>query len=341
MLVVVIAAVATACQAGMLTASIGTGTAGNTGDGKLGTVAQMVTPESIAPIPGGGYYVLDIGVCVIRKLAPNAVMSTVAGTGTCGFSGDGGPAHQAQFGAPGGGASMAGNGLLALDGSGNLYLADTANNRIRRISTDGTITTVSVSGAGACGQVGGVAIGATGSVLVNCGTAVDELQADQSFRPVITYPAGTIVLSLKTGADGNLYDSIYNSSTYSSTVQRLNVATGTTTTVVPAISSKIIVDVAVASDGTIYGTDLTNLLGGYTDRVYRLSEDGGVTIAGNQHPDPGTGVLSGLGTAAPISPAGIAIAPNGSLLISSGHVVYSLNAPASAGSGAPSTSIIN
>ena len=54
-LVVLVAAVATACQAGILTASIGTGSAGNTGDGQLGTVAQMVTPESIAPIPGGGY----------------------------------------------------------------------------------------------------------------------------------------------------------------------------------------------------------------------------------------------------------------------------------------------
>ena len=281
-------------------------------------------------------------MCVIRKLAPNAVISTVAGTGTCGFSGDGGPALQAQFGAPGGGASMAGYGLLALDGSGNLYLADTANNRIRRISTDGTITTVSVSGAGACGQVGGVAVSATGSVLVNCGTAVDALLADQTLQPVLTYPAGTIVVSLKAGADGNMYDSIYNTVTSRWTVERLDLATGATTPVAPPFKSADFGDVAVASDGTVFVTGyLTGAFGFAPRGIYRLSGDGVVLVAGNGMPDPSTGVLSGLGTAKPISPAGIAIAPNGSLLISSGHVVYGLNAPASAGSGAPSTSIVN
>src|SRR2546430_634491 len=75
----------------------GTGVAGYSGDGGQATQAQLNFVHSAAPTPDGGYLLADTMNCVIRKISPSGIITTVAGTGSCGYSGDGGPASQAQI----------------------------------------------------------------------------------------------------------------------------------------------------------------------------------------------------------------------------------------------------
>jgi DNA-binding beta-propeller fold protein YncE len=93
--------------------------------------------------PDAGLYIADTGNQVVRRLDSGGNLSIVAGTGARGFSGDGGPAAKAELNAPMG---------LAVDGAGNLYIADQQNHRIRRVSPGGSITTV--AGRGAAGFSG-------------------------------------------------------------------------------------------------------------------------------------------------------------------------------------------
>jgi len=94
----------------------------------------------------GNLYIADRGNQRVRKVTPGNVISTVAGSGQQGFSGDGGRAIEAQLNEPT---------ALAVDGAGNLYIAERANHRIRRVSADGVIHTVAGSGLlGFCGDGG-------------------------------------------------------------------------------------------------------------------------------------------------------------------------------------------
>ena len=86
----------------------------------------------------GNLYVADTGNCRIRKVNSAGVISTVAGNGTPGFAGDGGAATSAQLSYPAG---------LAIDSSGNLYVADSWNYRVRKIATDGKIQTIAGNGS--------------------------------------------------------------------------------------------------------------------------------------------------------------------------------------------------
>ena len=129
---------------GVITTVAGNGTAGYGGDNGSATSAQLNEPNSIAVDPAGNLYIADANNSRIRKVA-NGVITTVAGNGTAGFSGDNGPATSAQLNAPLG---------VALDSSGNLYIADERNYRIRKVS-GGVISTVAGSGtAGFSGDNG-------------------------------------------------------------------------------------------------------------------------------------------------------------------------------------------
>jgi RHS repeat-associated protein len=101
------------------------------------TQTTLSCPESVVVDPQGHVYFSDSSHQRVYKVTPQGAISTVAGTGTVGFSGDGGLATSAQFNLPRG---------LALDAGGNLYIADTQNYRIRKISADGRITTVAGDG---------------------------------------------------------------------------------------------------------------------------------------------------------------------------------------------------
>jgi uncharacterized protein (TIGR03437 family) len=115
---------------GTITTVAGTGIAGNGGDEGPATSAGLNAPRGIAADDNGDLYISDTGNSTIRQVTPDGVIHTIAGTGAAGFSGDGGPADSAALNAPGG---------IMLDGSGDLYFADTNNNRIRQLMPTGTI----------------------------------------------------------------------------------------------------------------------------------------------------------------------------------------------------------
>jgi sugar lactone lactonase YvrE len=119
---------------GVLTLVAGNGTTGFSGDNGPATSAQLNFPAGVAVDSAGNLYIADSYNNRVRKVS-NGVITTVAGNGTFGFSGDNGPATSAQFGFPYG---------LAVDSAGNLYIADSGN-RIRKVS-NGVITTVAGNG---------------------------------------------------------------------------------------------------------------------------------------------------------------------------------------------------
>jgi uncharacterized protein (TIGR03437 family) len=117
----------------------GNGTPGYSGDGALATAAQLRTPAAVAVAPDGTFYIAEYDNQRIRKVATNGIITTIAGTGQAGFTGDGGPATAARIYAP---LSM------IMDGQGNLFFTDIGNYRVRKITPSGIISTV--AGTGRC-----------------------------------------------------------------------------------------------------------------------------------------------------------------------------------------------
>jgi uncharacterized protein (TIGR03437 family) len=115
----------------------GSGDAGTAGDGGPATAAQFLLPGAVAADGNGSVFVVDVQSHRVRKIAADGTISTVAGTGTPGFAGDGGAAKAAQLCFPH---------SVALDATGNLFIADTFNNRIRKVSIAGVISTVAGNG---------------------------------------------------------------------------------------------------------------------------------------------------------------------------------------------------
>jgi hypothetical protein len=129
---------------GIISAFAGTGTAGYSGDGAAATLAKLSAPEGIDLAANGDVYIGDAGNNVIRKVtAATGLISTYAGTGTAGFSGDGGAATAARLSGPK---------AVRLNSAGDLYIADTANNRIRLVTAAGIISTI--TGTGTAGSAG-------------------------------------------------------------------------------------------------------------------------------------------------------------------------------------------
>jgi trimeric autotransporter adhesin len=116
---------------------VGNGSYGYSGDNGPAINAQLWAPSGLALDRLGNLYIADSGNGCIRKVSPGGIITTIAGTGTQGFSGDGGPAAAAQLNQPRG---------VAVDTAGNVFVADSYNNRIRKISTAGVITTVAGTG---------------------------------------------------------------------------------------------------------------------------------------------------------------------------------------------------
>ena len=153
-----------------ITTVAGGGNIGGTGvgDGGPAVGALLLNPSGMAMDSAGNLYIADANssVDLVRKVAPNGIISTIAGINEqAGYTGDGGPATRAQLNSPNG---------LALDSSGNLYIADTFNNRIRKVAPNGIITTVAGGGSFSINQGdGGPAAQATLSFPY--GVATDTL----------------------------------------------------------------------------------------------------------------------------------------------------------------------
>ena len=122
---------------GVITTIVGNGNPGMSGDGGAAVSAQLKFPVGVAMDRDRNLYIADTENHGIRKVTPAGIITTIAGNGSAGFKGDGGPAAAAQFNTPNG---------LAMDASGNLYIADTGNNRIRKVTPGGLISTVAGNG---------------------------------------------------------------------------------------------------------------------------------------------------------------------------------------------------
>lgn len=160
---------------GVITTIAGTGTAGFSGDGGPATDAQLNFPARLAVAPSGDIVFSDVSNHRIRKISPSGAIATVAGTGTAGFSGDGGPATSAELHLPGG---------LAFDRGGNILIADANNGRVRRVTPTGTITTI--AGNGVLGPSSGDGGFATAAAMSPADVATDDagniLVADTNHR---------------------------------------------------------------------------------------------------------------------------------------------------------------
>src|ERR1035441_7406118 len=225
---------------GVITTVAGGGS--SLGDNGPATSAQLVLPYRVALDPAGSLYIADVADNRVRKVS-NGVITTVAGNGAKGFSGDGGPATSAQLSGPDG---------VAVDAAGNVYIADCTNNRIRKVSA-GVITTVVGKGTGGVSGDGGPAINAE---LSPTGLALDSA--------------------------GNLYIADYGNS------RIRKVSNGVITTVAgngswsfggdngPAAAGQFMAwDVAVDSAGNLYIADWGNF------RVRKVSAGMITTVAGN------------------------------------------------------------
>lgn len=276
---------------GIIQTVAGNGTAGYLGDGGKATAAQLNSPFAVA-VNGSGLYIADTNNAVIRKVAPDGTISTYAGSGTIGYFGDGGQARNAQFNGPEG---------VALDASGTLYIADTFNGRIRRVGSDGLITTA--VGVGTTGIYGGdngppanaglglppdVAVDRLGNLYIaDFGNSRIRLVANA----VITTVAGT-------DAGAPIFDGL----------EALNVRLAGPT------------GVAVDRNGAFYFVEAgigsgTGLARG-DHRVWKVSSAGVLTtVAGNGLPNYGGD--NGAATAAQLdTPTGVAVDASGNVLIS-------------------------
>ncbi|MFE9455543.1 RICIN domain-containing protein [Streptomyces californicus] len=147
---------------GKISTVAGTGVAGFGGDGGPAVSAKLNYPNAVAVDSAGVLYVSDVDNRRIRKITPDGKIGTVAGTGTAGFSGDGGPATSAQLNFPVG---------LVMDSIGNLYVSEARNHRVRMITPDGKISTVAGTGTEGFGGDGGP--GTSAKLNYPLGLAVD------------------------------------------------------------------------------------------------------------------------------------------------------------------------
>jgi len=177
---------------GVITTIAGTGAAGYSGDGGPGTAAQLNGPSHVVFDRTVNLYITDAGNERIRKVnALTDEITTVAGNGSAGFFGDGGPAISAELNYPDG---------VALDSNGNLYIGDALNNRIRELTvTTGDIATV--AGDGAAGYSGD-------------GSAAIDAELDFPSRPFID-------------SAGDIYIADYKNNR----IRKVNAATGIITTI--------------------------------------------------------------------------------------------------------------
>jgi sugar lactone lactonase YvrE len=261
------------------------GGAGFKGDGDLAVLAQLDQPQGLAVDNAGNLYIADSNNERIRKVTPAGIITTVAGNGTPGFSGDGGLATTAQLSGPS---------AVAVDAAGNLYIADSSNNRIRKVTPAGVISTVAGNGSSCClapsGGLGGQATAAP--IAYPVGIAVDgagNLYIAGVFSPRIlkVTPAGILSSAAGNGQFGFTGDG------------------GPATAATLSSPSAVAVDRA----GNLYIADSGNL------RIRKVNAAGTIsTIAGNgQFGFSGDG---GSATSASITYApAVAVDPSGNLFI--------------------------
>ena len=180
---------------GDITTVAGNGIPGYSGDGGPATAAQLNTPAGVVFGPLGNLFVADYSAHTVRKVNTGGTISTLAGTGVAGYSGDNGPAGSARLDQPGD---------VAIDTAGNVYIADFDNSRVRRVAADGTITTFAGTGVSGLSGDNGPATAArlANPVGLDLDGAGDLYVADFGVTPFAVTPGGTISRVAGTGTQG-------------------------------------------------------------------------------------------------------------------------------------------
>src|SRR5438876_1134763 len=137
---------------GIISTIAGNGKKGFNGDGGPATSASLYYPSGVAVDPAGNVYIADAGNLRIRKVDTAGTISTIAGNGKEGFSGDGGPAASAELTFPVG---------VAVDPAGNVYIADEGSNSIRKVNTSGIVSTIAGNDTQGFSEDGGPATSAS------------------------------------------------------------------------------------------------------------------------------------------------------------------------------------
>jgi len=259
----------------------GSGVSGYTGDGGQATAAEINSPYGVSVDVHGNVYIADTLNSVVRKVDTSGNITTVAGNGTQGFSGDGGPATSARLYSPT---------RAVADAGGNIYIADYYNSRIRKVDTAGTITTFAGTGNQTFGGDGGPA--AAADLNLPYSVAVDSsgnvfIMDTWNNRVRRVDSSGTINTVVGTGFSGVLGDG------GPATSAQLNEAE----------------DIAVDSHGNLFIVDYGN------SRIRKVDTAGIiVTIAGNSN--NGYSGDGGAATSATLNqPTGVAVAASGNVYI--------------------------
>ena len=267
-------------SSGTISTIAGSGTFSYAGDGATATAAQLNLPGGVVVDPARNVYIADSGNHRVRKVAPNGVITTVAGNGQAGSGGDNGQATAAQLNHPLG---------LALDAAGNLYIADTLNSRVRKVAGDGTISTV--AGNGNIGFSGDNGAATAAQLNLPSGVAVDKAGnlyiADSANHRVRKVSGGTITTLAGNDVPG-----------FGSSGDDPN-----SPGVGPASSESLFYPfgVAVDSGNNVYIADTQN------NRVRVVTTDGVIRpIAGNGYPGY-FGDGANAQAAAVVAPAGLAV----------------------------------
>ncbi len=295
---------------GNVTTVAGSGTAGDSGDSGPATSAQLRTPFGVTVDAQGNIYIADSNNHRVKRVNSAGIIATLAGTGSAGFSGDGGPANVAQLNFPLG---------LAVDGAGNLYIADSSNARVRKVDRSGMITTL--AGTGSVGFSG------------DNGPAAEARLANPQ--------------DVALGSDGGLYIAdAFIGNVRLSVVRRVDLTTSVITTVAgvpdflglsgdggPAKNAVLFNPSGVAVDaaGRLYIADSAN------HRVRQVDEGGVIrTFAGGSVLDGGPATSAGL-----VSPSGVRVDALGNIFIADtlNHRIRRVDAAGTirtvAGSGVP------
>ena len=280
-------------RSGSATTIAGSGAHGFSGDGGPATAAQLAGPSGVTLDAKGNIYIADTGNNRIRRVAVDGTIATIAGTGACGFSGDGGPAVAAQLCQPA---------EIVFDNAGNLIVADFLNRRVRAITPNGIISTIAGSGVmdPALTFRGSNGVGNNGPEIHAVFDLLGGIAFDAAGNLYATEAFGNVIR--KVAADGTV-------STFAGTGQR-----GSSGDEGPAIQAQLFNPgpLSVGPDGAVY------VITG-DSRVRKITPDGIIHLVAGT--GTGTGLNRAQGDGGPAvmatlnEPGGVAFDQQGNIFI--------------------------